>query len=75
MIFKRIAISLFDAITFRISLVLEPIFDALEYFLARRAVIASLKQKPSLNPLGLKDITRRQIHEPERSDQTERKHI
>ena len=41
MILKRIAISIFDTITFRISLLLEPLFDALEYFLARRAVIAS----------------------------------
>jgi hypothetical protein len=56
MIFKRLANAIFDSITYRISIVIEPIFEEIEYRLAKREAAAAAKRKEDLRSRQLRDM-------------------
>ena len=56
MIFKRLANAIFDSITYRIAIVIEPIFEEIEYRLAKREAAAATRQKEDLRARQLRDM-------------------
>lgn len=72
MIFKRLANAIFDSITFRISIVLEPIFEEIEYRLAKRAAATATKRNEDLRVRQLREMNSTINTVPQKSARIER---